>query len=178
MKAARLEDGTLHIRDLPVPIPNDGEALVRISASGVCHSDLHIARGDWYGVPRTGVIGHEAIGVVDALGPGADRFVQLRVLPQRRTSALHRVQRHHGHLRRVLQRVRAVARQAARQHRRPRSSARVRWPHGVRRGEEATQASRASRTSDCGHRRRRRPRPLRGANRHRVRLQGGRCRHR
>jgi propanol-preferring alcohol dehydrogenase len=77
MKAARLEDGTLHIRDLPVPIPNDGEALVRISASGVCHSDLHIARGDWYGVPRTGVIGHEAIGVVDALGPGADRFVQV-----------------------------------------------------------------------------------------------------
>jgi propanol-preferring alcohol dehydrogenase len=77
MKAARLEDGTLRIRDLPIPVPNDGEALVRISASGVCHSDLHIARGDWQGVPRTGVIGHEAIGVVQELGPGAERFAQV-----------------------------------------------------------------------------------------------------
>lgn len=77
MKAARLEDGTLHIRDVPVPVPADGEALVRISASGVCHSDLHIARGDWFGVPRTGVLGHEAIGVVEALGAGAERFAQV-----------------------------------------------------------------------------------------------------
>ena len=77
MKAARLEDGTLHIRDVPVPVPEDGEALVRISAAGVCHSDLHIARGDWFGVPRTGVLGHEAIGVVEALGAGAERFAQV-----------------------------------------------------------------------------------------------------
>ncbi len=77
MKAARLEDGTLHIRDVPVPVPADGEALIRISASGVCHSDLHIARGDWFGVPRTGVLGHEAIGVVEALGAGAERFAQV-----------------------------------------------------------------------------------------------------
>ena len=77
MKAARLEDGTLHIRDLPVPVPGEEEALIRISASGVCHSDLHLARGDWYGVPRSGTIGHEAIGIVEALGPGADRFSQV-----------------------------------------------------------------------------------------------------
>jgi propanol-preferring alcohol dehydrogenase len=75
MKAARLEDGTLHIRDVPVPVPGEEEALIRISAAGVCHSDLHLARGDWRGVPRSGVIGHEAIGVVHALGPGAERFV-------------------------------------------------------------------------------------------------------
>jgi alcohol dehydrogenase, propanol-preferring len=75
MKAARLEDGTLHIRDLDIPVPGVDEALVHISAAGVCHSDLHLARGDWSGVPRTGVIGHEAIGVVEALGPGAERFV-------------------------------------------------------------------------------------------------------
>ena len=54
MKATRLEDGTLHIRDVPVPVPGDEEALVRISASGVCHSDLHLARGDWMGLPRSG----------------------------------------------------------------------------------------------------------------------------
>ena len=77
MKAARLENGTLQIQDLPVPEPGVEEALVRISASGVCHSDLHIARGDWFGVPGNGVIGHEAIGVVEALGPGAERFVSV-----------------------------------------------------------------------------------------------------
>jgi propanol-preferring alcohol dehydrogenase len=76
MKAARLEDGTLHIRDVPVPVPGDEEALIRISAAGVCHSDLHLARGDWHGVPRSGTLGHEAIGIVEALGPGADRYVQ------------------------------------------------------------------------------------------------------
>jgi propanol-preferring alcohol dehydrogenase len=77
MKAARLEDGALFVRDLPVPVPADGEALIHIRAAGVCHSDLHLARGDWSGVPRTGTIGHEAIGVVAALGPGAERFVDV-----------------------------------------------------------------------------------------------------
>jgi propanol-preferring alcohol dehydrogenase len=77
MKAARLEEGTLEIQDLPTPIPVHEEALIRISASGVCHSDLHIVRGDWQGVPRTGVIGHEAIGIVEALGPGAERYSEV-----------------------------------------------------------------------------------------------------
>ncbi len=76
MKAARLEDGELHIREVDVPVPGEDEVLVRISAAGVCHSDLHLARGDWQGVPRSGLIGHEAIGVVEALGAGAERFVQ------------------------------------------------------------------------------------------------------
>lgn len=77
MKAARLEDGTVHIRDVPVPEPGGEEALIRISAAGVCHSDLHLARGHWQGVPRSGNLGHEAIGVVEALGPGAERFVHI-----------------------------------------------------------------------------------------------------
>jgi propanol-preferring alcohol dehydrogenase len=70
-----MEKGILAIRDVPVPEPADGQALVRIRASGVCHSDLHIARGDWAGVPRSGPLGHEAIGVVESLGAGAERFV-------------------------------------------------------------------------------------------------------
>jgi propanol-preferring alcohol dehydrogenase len=77
MKAARMEDGSLQIRDVPIPEPGEDEALVRITASGVCHSDLHIARGDWLGVPRSGVLGHEAIGIVEGLGPGGDRFAQI-----------------------------------------------------------------------------------------------------
>jgi alcohol dehydrogenase, propanol-preferring len=73
MRAARVSDGAVHIRDVPVPAPGEGEALVRISTAGVCHSDLHLARGDWFGV-RSEAVGHEAIGVVEALGPGAERF--------------------------------------------------------------------------------------------------------
>jgi alcohol dehydrogenase, propanol-preferring len=75
MKAARIEGDEVRILDVPVPEPGDGEALVKISATGVCHSDLHLARGDWMGIRGTGVIGHEAIGVVEELGPGADRHV-------------------------------------------------------------------------------------------------------
>jgi propanol-preferring alcohol dehydrogenase len=77
MKAARLEEGQLLIRDLPTPEPGAEEARIRISAAGICHSDLHIARGDWVGVPRSGGLGHEAIGIVEALGPGADKYVQV-----------------------------------------------------------------------------------------------------
>jgi propanol-preferring alcohol dehydrogenase len=75
MKVARMEDGELQIRDVPIPEPGEDEALVRISSAGVCHSDLHLARGHWHGVPRSVPIGHEAIGVVEALGAGAERFV-------------------------------------------------------------------------------------------------------
>jgi len=76
MKQAQVENGALHIRDVPEPNPAADEALVRITASGVCHSDLHLARGDWVGI-QTPVLGHEAIGVVEALGPGAERYVQV-----------------------------------------------------------------------------------------------------
>ena len=74
MRAARIDEGTLRIQDVDVPVPAEDEALVRISAAGVCHSDLHLVRGDWYGV-QPPVVGHEAIGIVEALGPGAERFV-------------------------------------------------------------------------------------------------------
>ena len=77
MKAAILDEGNLEIRDLPTPEPGHEEARVRITSAGVCHSDLHIVRGDWEFVPRSGVVGHEAIGVVEALGPGAERYVSI-----------------------------------------------------------------------------------------------------
>ena len=77
MRAARVEEGKLSIQDVPAPEPGDDEALVRITASGVCHSDLHIYKEEWAGIPSQGVLGHEAIGTVEALGPGADRFVEV-----------------------------------------------------------------------------------------------------
>ena len=75
MRAARLEDGGLEIRDVPMPEPGNSEALVRMSAAGVCHSDLHLVRGDWFGITGTGALGHEGIGSVEALGSGADAYV-------------------------------------------------------------------------------------------------------
>src|SRR3954466_6199767 len=76
MRAAAIEAGTLGIKDVDVPVPGEDHALVRITAAGVCHSDLHLVRGDWYGV-QPPEIGHEAIGVVESLGEGAERFVSV-----------------------------------------------------------------------------------------------------
>jgi len=79
MKAARLIDGEVTVVDSDVAEPGEAQVRVRIAAAGVCHSDLHLARGHWAGVGTDGerVLGHEAIGVVEALGPGADRWVSV-----------------------------------------------------------------------------------------------------
>src|SRR5215469_1913320 len=73
MRAAVVEKfcEPLVMRDLPVPRPGPGEALVEIMATGVCHTDLHAADGDWPVKPTPPFIpGHEGAGVVVALGPG------------------------------------------------------------------------------------------------------------
>ncbi len=77
MLAARLEQGDLRIAEVPDPEPAAGEVLVRMNAAGVCHSDLHLARGDWAGIPAAGPLGHEGIGVVEAVGAGAERFAAI-----------------------------------------------------------------------------------------------------
>lgn len=76
MKAVRIDDGVVTIADVEVPEPGPDQARVRITSAGVCHSDLHLARGEWHGV-RLNTCGHEAIGVVEALGQGADRFTSV-----------------------------------------------------------------------------------------------------
>lgn len=73
MKAAvvRAFDQPLTIEEVPVPVPGPGEVLVRIVATGVCHTDLHAARGDWPVQPTPPFIpGHEGAGIVVAVGPG------------------------------------------------------------------------------------------------------------
>src|SRR5215472_11561415 len=49
--------------------PGPGEVLVEMRAAGVCHSDLHPARGDWRIKPPI-VLGHEGAGIVRGLGEG------------------------------------------------------------------------------------------------------------
>ncbi len=77
MRTARLEDGELRIMERPDPEPGYEEAVVRITAAGVCHSDVHLLKGDWTGVARSGPFGHEGVGIVEALGPGAERYAAL-----------------------------------------------------------------------------------------------------
>jgi S-(hydroxymethyl)glutathione dehydrogenase/alcohol dehydrogenase len=60
----------LRVEELDLEAPREGEALVRMTASGVCHSCLHAADGSWAGVPVPIVLGDEGAGVVEAIGPG------------------------------------------------------------------------------------------------------------
>jgi S-(hydroxymethyl)glutathione dehydrogenase / alcohol dehydrogenase len=59
------------IEKLELADPRAGEVRVRMLASGVCHSDLHVRDGEW-NRPGPMVMGHEGAGVVEALGPGVD----------------------------------------------------------------------------------------------------------
>jgi propanol-preferring alcohol dehydrogenase len=61
----------LKVREVVIPTPGPGQALVEIVASGVCHTDLHAADGDWPVKPTLPFVpGHEGAGVVAALGSG------------------------------------------------------------------------------------------------------------
>lgn len=59
----------VRVRDVEVDPPGHGEVAVTIAAAGVCHSDLHVRRGDW-AVPVPLVMGHEGAGVIAEVGPG------------------------------------------------------------------------------------------------------------
>ncbi|WP_250501198.1 alcohol dehydrogenase AdhP [Caballeronia sp. GAWG1-5s-s] len=59
----------LRIEEVPVPTPGRNEILVKIAASGVCHTDIHAADGDWPVKPTLPFIpGHEGVGYVAAVG--------------------------------------------------------------------------------------------------------------
>src|SRR5262245_16223671 len=61
----------LTVEEVPVPAPGPGEVLVKVISSGVCHTDLHAAQGDWPVKPALPFIpGHEGVGYVVALGSG------------------------------------------------------------------------------------------------------------
>ncbi|MEO6727059.1 MAG: zinc-dependent alcohol dehydrogenase [Blastocatellia bacterium] len=80
MKAAVLRAlaKPLSVEELPTPTPGAGEVLVKVVACGVCHSDLHLARGEWDLLkPITKlplVLGHEITGTVAVIGEGVEGF--------------------------------------------------------------------------------------------------------
>jgi S-(hydroxymethyl)glutathione dehydrogenase/alcohol dehydrogenase len=59
----------IEVADVELAAPKAGEVRVRIAAAGVCHSDLHVKRGEW-DAPAPMVMGHEGSGVVTELGDG------------------------------------------------------------------------------------------------------------
>ncbi len=59
----------VEVEDVELAAPGPGEVKVRIAAAGVCHSDLHVRRGEWV-VPTPLVMGHEGSGIVVELGAG------------------------------------------------------------------------------------------------------------
>ena len=73
MKAAVIHDFTkvLVIEETPKPVPGPGEVLVKIETSGLCHTDIHAAHGDWPVKPTLPLIpGHEGVGIVEQVGLG------------------------------------------------------------------------------------------------------------
>jgi propanol-preferring alcohol dehydrogenase len=77
MKAAVLHElkTPLSIEQVPVPVPGHGDLLIKVTACGVCHSDLHAVDGDWTPGPVLPLIpGHEVAGTVAGVGSGVSGF--------------------------------------------------------------------------------------------------------
>ncbi|MEV7184635.1 alcohol dehydrogenase AdhP [Kitasatospora sp. NPDC093102] len=71
MKAAVVHDfaAPLVVEERPVPTPGPHQVRVRIEASGLCHTDIHAAHGDWPVQPNPPFVpGHEGVGIVEAAG--------------------------------------------------------------------------------------------------------------
>ena len=72
-RAAVVHDFTkpLTLDDVPRPELSVGQILVKVEASGLCHTDIHAAHGDWPVKPNPPFVpGHEGVGLVEALGDG------------------------------------------------------------------------------------------------------------
>jgi propanol-preferring alcohol dehydrogenase len=69
-----IEDKPLKLVELPVPEPGENEIRIKITHCGICRTDLHIAEGDIPLSKKPVVPGHEIVGVVDKVGPGAKKY--------------------------------------------------------------------------------------------------------
>lgn len=71
MKAVVFHDvGDIRLEDVPEPtIEQPGDAIVRITVSAICGTDLHFVRGTFSGMQQGTILGHEAVGIVEAVGP-------------------------------------------------------------------------------------------------------------
>ncbi len=70
LKQAPIEESPLQLQDIPLPEPGAGQVRLKISVCGVCHTDLHTVEGDIHPPRLPLTIGHQVVGVVDAVGEG------------------------------------------------------------------------------------------------------------
>ena len=71
------QDKPFELQTLEIDEPGPGEVLVRLVATGVCHTDGLARHGD-LPFPFPGVLGHEGAGIVEAVGPGVTEFARRR----------------------------------------------------------------------------------------------------
>lgn len=77
MKAAVVHSFSepLQLEEVPIPVPGHGQVVIQVETSGLCHTDLHAAHGDWPVKPTTPFIpGHEGVGIVTRVGDGVTRL--------------------------------------------------------------------------------------------------------
>jgi propanol-preferring alcohol dehydrogenase len=71
---APVEKNPLDFADARDPAPQKGEVLVRVNFCGVCRTDLHVVEGELPPCKSPIIPGHQVVGVIEKLGPGAHRF--------------------------------------------------------------------------------------------------------
>jgi propanol-preferring alcohol dehydrogenase len=82
----------LVLEDRELPAPDHGQVLVRLEASGLCHTDIHAAHGDWPVKPQPPFVpGHEGVGLISAVGSGVatSRIGQRVAVPWLHTACGH-----------------------------------------------------------------------------------------
>jgi alcohol dehydrogenase, propanol-preferring len=70
---APIEKNPLEFTDVPIPEPHKGEVLVHVSVCGVCRTDLHVVEGELPPRKSPVIPGHQVVGTIEKLGPGATR---------------------------------------------------------------------------------------------------------
>ena len=74
MRAAVFQEkGRITLREVPRPEPGVGQALIRVTLTTICGTDVHILKGE-YPVKPGLVVGHEPVGVIEAVGPGVTGY--------------------------------------------------------------------------------------------------------
>lgn len=69
-------NGRIAVEDVPKPTAGPGEAVIKITATTICGTDVHIIKGE-YPVKPGLILGHEPVGVIDELGAGLERFYRI-----------------------------------------------------------------------------------------------------
>src|SRR6188472_2344973 len=74
MRAAAFHGpGDIRVENVPRPTPGPGEAVIRVTLTTICGTDVHILKGE-YPVREGLIVGHEPVGVIEALGPGVTGY--------------------------------------------------------------------------------------------------------